>query len=93
MKLFKEEFNTLLFLYKFLGLKGELYDMASFTYKLTTKKNMKATGILDLSHMTIEIDGESKSIRTLLSGYDQAAITLSVETKDEEELDEPVDVE
>ncbi len=34
--------------------------MASFTYKLTTKKNMKATGILDLSHMTIEIDGESK---------------------------------
>lgn len=54
---------------------------------------MKATGILDLSHMTIEIDGESKSIRTLLSGYDQAAITLSVETKDEEELDEPVDVE
>lgn len=67
--------------------------MASFTYKLTTKKNMKAAGILDLSHMAIEIDGESKSLRTLLSGYDKAAITLSIETKDEEELDEPVDVE
>ena len=65
--------------------------MANFTYKITTTKAMKAAGILDITAMTIEVDGEEKKLSTLLKDYDGAAVEINVKTKDEEELDEPVE--
>ena len=67
--------------------------MANFVYKLTTTKTMKAVGILDLDTMTIDIDGESKKLKTLLSEYDGLGVELNLKVKNEEELDEPEDSE
>lgn len=44
--------------------------MAAFSFKVTTTKKLKACGMLDLSNMTIEINGEDKKLSTLLSEYD-----------------------
>lgn len=93
MKLFKEEFNALLFLYKFLGLKGELYDMAAFTYKKTSTTSMKVTGILNPQTMVINVGGEDKQLSTLLRDFADLPVEININVKDEEKLDEPVDVE
>ena len=71
-------------------MKGKFY-MAAFSFKVTTTKKLKACGMLDLSNMTIEINGEDKKISTLLSEYDGCEISLSVDIKNEEELDMPED--
>lgn len=63
--------------------------MANFSFKVTTTKKLKACGMLDLSNMTIEINGEEKKLETLLTAYDGCVVNLSVDVKDEEELDMP----
>lgn len=50
---------------------------------------MKAAGILDADNMIIEVDGEPKDIKTLLSVFNGAPIELNVKVKEESELDEP----
>lgn len=65
--------------------------MAAFSFKVTTTKKLKACGVLDLSNMTIEINGEEKKLETLLTAYDGCVVNLSVDVKDEEELDMPED--
>ena len=62
---------------------------SNFNYKRTTQTTMKVAGILDISRMTIDVDGETKSLATLLSPFQGTAIDLNVKVKDEEELEEP----
>ena len=61
----------------------------AFTYKRTTTTNMKVAGILSTDDMLIDVDGEIKSLATLLSDFDGEIVEIAVKTKDETELDEP----
>lgn len=63
--------------------------MANFTYKQTkiTKLNLK--GILDTTRMTIEIDETDKDLSALLADFDGACVQITVNVKEEQELDDP----
>lgn len=63
--------------------------MPNFVYKKTETVAMKIAGIVDTDNMTIDIDGEEKSIATLLSDFNGGCVEINVKTKDETELDEP----
>lgn len=63
----------------------------AFTYKRTTTTNMKVAGILSTDDMLIDVDGEIKSLVTLLSDFDGEIVEIAVKTKDETELDEPAE--
>ena len=64
--------------------------MAAFTYK---KTSMKVTGMLNPQTMVINVDGEDKQLSTLLRDFADLPVEINIKVKDEEELDEPVDVE
>ena len=66
--------------------------MANFAYKKTTTTAMKVAGIIDTDNMTVDVDGEVKKLSTLLSDFNGAGIEINIKVKDEEELDEPVEV-
>lgn len=63
--------------------------MAAFTYKKTETTTLKATGIIDTDRMVIDIDGEEKSLSTLLSDFNGACIEMCLKVKNEIDLDEP----
>ena len=63
--------------------------MANFSYKRTETTTLKATGILDVSKMVIEVNGEEKKLSTLLSDFDSDEIEINIKVKSEEELDPP----
>lgn len=63
----------------------------AFTYKRTTTTNMKVAGILSTDYMLIDVDGEIKSLATLLSDFNGEVVEIAVKTKDETELEEPAD--
>lgn len=67
--------------------------MKSFTYKKTETTSMKVIGILDTDRMTIDVDGDEKSLATLLSDFNGGEIEINIKTKCEEDLEEPEDVE
>lgn len=68
--------------------------MAAFTYKKTSTTSMKkVTGILNPQTMVINVDGEDKQLSTLLRDFADLPVEINIKVKDEEELDEPVDVE
>jgi hypothetical protein len=67
--------------------------MAAFTYKKTSTISMKVTGILNPQTMVINVDGEDKQLSTLLRDFADLPVEINIKVKDEEELDEPVDVE
>jgi hypothetical protein len=54
---------------------------------------MKIAGVIDTDRMIIEVDGEEKKLSTLLQEFNNYEIEFNIKTKDEEELDEPVDSE
>lgn len=64
--------------------------MANFVYKKTETTSMKVVGSLDTDRMTIDVDGDEKSLSTLLSDFNGACMEINVKIKSEEELDEPV---
>lgn len=64
--------------------------MKSFVYERATTTTLKAVGFIDTDKGIIDIDGEEKSIATLLSDFNGATIELSVRVKDREELEAPV---
>jgi len=70
-------------------MKGKL-QMANFVYKKTETTSMKVVGILDTDRMTIDVDGDEKSLATLLSDFNGGCMEINIKTKNEEELDEPV---
>lgn len=63
--------------------------MANFVYKRANQTTMKATGFLDVQNMIISIDGEDKTLATLLSDFEGACVEITIKVKDEVELDEP----
>lgn len=63
--------------------------MANFVFKKTETTNMKIAGIIDTDRMTVDVDGEEKSLTTLLSVFNGTGVEIKVATKNEEELDEP----
>lgn len=67
--------------------------MAAFTYKKTSTASMKVTGMLNPQTMVINVDGEDKQLSTLLRDFADLPVEINIKVKDEEELDEPVDVE
>ena len=67
--------------------------MANFVFKKTETTNMKIAGIIDTDKMTVDVDGEEKSLTTLLSVFNGVGVEIKVATKNEEELDEPIDNE
>ena len=93
MKLFKEEFTTLLFFIQIFRIKRRIIHMAAFTYKKTSTTSMKVTGILNPQTMVINVDREDKQLSTLLRDFANMPVEINIKVKDEEELDEPVDVE
>lgn len=70
-------------------MKGK-FQMANFVYKKTETTSMKIVGILDTDRMTIDVDGDEKSLATLLSDFNGGCMEINIKTKSEEELDEPV---
>ena len=70
-------------------MKGQ-FQMANFVYKKTETTSMKVVGILDTERMTINVDGDEKSLATLLSDFNGGCMEINIKTKNEEELDEPV---
>ena len=63
--------------------------MANFVYKKTEMTAMKIAGIIDADKMTIDVDGEEKSLATLLSDFNGGCVEINVKIKNEEELIEP----
>lgn len=63
--------------------------MKNFVYKKSTVTSMKVAGYYDAKRMTIDVDGEAKSLKKLLSDFEGACIEISVKVKDKMELDEP----
>ncbi len=63
--------------------------MGNFVYKKTETTTMKVAGIIDTDKMIIDVDGEEKSIATLLSDFNGGCVEINVKTKNEEELAEP----
>ena len=63
--------------------------MTNFGYKRTTSENMKIAGIVDIHGMSIDVDGETKKLSTLLSPFEGSFVEIKVIVKNEEELDEP----
>ena len=64
--------------------------MSNFVYKKTEITSMKVVGIIDTDMMTMDVDGEEKSLATLLSDFNGGCIELNLKIKSEEELDGPV---
>ena len=52
---------------------------------------MKITGMLDTDRMVVDLDGEEKSLATLLSAFNGVDIELVAKVKAESELDEPTE--
>lgn len=62
----------------------------NFTFKETKTTAMKIAGIIDTDNMTIDVDGEMKNLKTLLSPFNGGGVEINVKVKEEEELAEPV---
>lgn len=67
--------------------------MANFAHKRTVTETMKIAGIIDTDRMVIDVDGDEKSLSTLLSVFNGGGIEINVKIKDEEDLPEPTDEE
>lgn len=65
--------------------------MGNFVYKRTQTTSMKVAGIIDTDKLTIDVDGDEKSLATLLSDFNGGCVEINVKTKEEEELSEPSD--
>ena len=63
--------------------------MANFVFKETKQTSMKIAGIIDTDNMTVEVDGETKKLDTLLSVFNGGGVEINVKVKEENELDEP----
>lgn len=60
----------------------------AFEYKKTTISKLKAIGTIDTDNMTIDIDGETKSIKSLLEDFNGADVTITCAVKTDEDLAE-----
>ena len=63
----------------------------AFSFKEVTTRTMKIAGMLDTDRMVMDVDGEEKSLATLLSAFNGVDIELVAKVKAESELDEPTE--
>lgn len=61
----------------------------NFVFKEIEQKTMKVAGIIDTDTMTIEVDGEDKQLKTLLSPFVGCDVEINIKVKSKNELDEP----
>lgn len=62
-----------------------------FSYQEKRTTTMKVTGILDADAMVIHTDDGERSIKTLLSDFNGAALDFMVKVESKHDLDEPLD--
>lgn len=65
--------------------------MANFVFKETKQTSMKIAGIIDTDNMTIDVDGETKKLSTMLYVFNGGGVEINVKVKEENELDEPTE--
>lgn len=65
--------------------------MAKFSYTKNTTTTLKASGILNCDNGTIFVDDAEKSLKALFSDFNGDNIELVIKTKENEELEEPID--
>lgn len=63
--------------------------MSNFVYKETKTTAMKIAGIIDTNTMKIDVDGDKKDLKTLLSAFNGGGVEINIKVKEESELDEP----
>lgn len=63
----------------------------NLSYKKQQSLTLKATGVIDIENMSIEIGDECKSIKSLLRDFDGCETALTLQVKSDEELDDPSD--
>lgn len=63
--------------------------MSNFVFKETKITAMKIAGIIDTDTMKIDVGGEEKDLKTLLSPFNAGGVEINVKVKEESELDEP----
>lgn len=56
--------------------------MANFVFKETKQTSMKMAGIIDTDNMTIDVDGETKKLSTLLSVFNGGGVEINVKVKE-----------
>lgn len=64
--------------------------MSNFSYKKIETTSMKVAGLFDVNTMSVDVDGEMKSLKTLLSVFSELPIEINIKVKDEFDLEEPV---
>lgn len=65
----------------------------SLKYKKTETISLNLKGFIDPVDMTIDINGDVKKLSTLLSDFAGTFVEIAVKTKNEEELQEPVEID
>ena len=70
-------------------IKGRFYMANTFSFKEVITKTMKITGMVDTDAMTVDVNGETKKLSTLLSVFNGCDVDIQVKIKSEEDLDEP----
>ena len=65
----------------------------SLSYKKQQSITLKVSGVYDADNMTITVDDEEKDIKTLFKDFNALDVSLSIQVKQDEELDEPSDTE
>ena len=50
----------------------------AFSFKEVTTKTMKITGMVDTDAMTVDVDGETKKLSTLLSVFNGCDVDIQV---------------
>ena len=65
----------------------------SLKYKKTETISLNVKGFIDPVDMTIDINGDVKKLSTLLSDFAGTFVEIAVKTKNEEELQEPVEID
>lgn len=59
-----------------------------FSYKKTITTKLQAIGLIDTDKLTIEAEGETKSLAELLKDFNGTTVTLSIQVKEEEDIEE-----
>lgn len=59
-----------------------------FSYKKVTTTKLQAIGMFDADNLTIDVEGETKTLKDLLKDFNGTTVTLAVQVKQEEEIEE-----
>ena len=63
----------------------------SLSYKKQQSITLKVSGTYDADKMVIIVDDEEKDIKTLFKDFNGFDVSISIQVKQDEELEEPTD--